>query len=114
MRTIVFDLDGTLVDTAPDLISTLNLVFAGERLPPVAYDDARAHDRRRRAPHDRASFDRRRPKRTERRARSVVSDLHRPLWRAYCRPLAPVSAPRKRAPAARRRRLPPRSLHQQA
>jgi phosphoglycolate phosphatase len=41
MRTIVFDLDGTLVDTAPDLISTLNFVLAGERLPPVGYDDAR-------------------------------------------------------------------------
>jgi phosphoglycolate phosphatase len=41
MRTIVFDLDGTLVDTAPDLISTLNLVLAGEGLPPVAYEDAR-------------------------------------------------------------------------
>ena len=41
MRTIVFDLDGTLVDTAPDLISTLNLVLAGEGLPAVAYDDAR-------------------------------------------------------------------------
>ena len=41
MRTIVFDLDGTLVDTAPDLISTLNLVLAGGGLPPVAYDDAR-------------------------------------------------------------------------
>ncbi len=40
-RTIVFDLDGTLVDTAPDLISTLNLVLAGEGLPPVAYDEAR-------------------------------------------------------------------------
>jgi len=38
MRTIVFDLDGTLVDTAPDLISTLNLVLAGEGLSPVAYD----------------------------------------------------------------------------
>jgi hypothetical protein len=32
MRTIVFDLDGTLVDTAPDLISTLNLVLVGEGL----------------------------------------------------------------------------------
>jgi phosphoglycolate phosphatase len=41
MRTIVFDLDGTLVDSAPDLISTLNLVLAGEGLPPVAYDDGR-------------------------------------------------------------------------
>ena len=41
MRTIVFDLDGTLVDTAPDLISTLNLVLTSEGLPPMAYDDAR-------------------------------------------------------------------------
>ena len=41
MRTIVFDLDGTLVDTAPDLISTLNLVLAGEGLSPLAYDEAR-------------------------------------------------------------------------
>jgi phosphoglycolate phosphatase len=42
MLTIVFDLDGTLVDTAPDLISTLNLVLAGEGLPPVSYDTARS------------------------------------------------------------------------
>ncbi len=41
MLTIVFDLDGTLVDTAPDLISTLNLILAREGLPPVPYDDAR-------------------------------------------------------------------------
>jgi phosphoglycolate phosphatase len=41
MRTIVFDLDGTLVDTAPDLISTLNFVLTGEGLSLVAYDDAR-------------------------------------------------------------------------
>ena len=40
--TIVFDLDGTLIDTAPDLIDTLNLVFAREALPPVPFDDARA------------------------------------------------------------------------
>jgi phosphoglycolate phosphatase len=30
---IVFDLDGTLVDTAPDLIATLNALFAREGLP---------------------------------------------------------------------------------
>ncbi len=28
--TIVFDLDGTLVDTAPDLIDSLNVLFARE------------------------------------------------------------------------------------
>jgi phosphoglycolate phosphatase len=38
---LVFDLDGTLVETAPDLVATLNVVFASEGLPPVAYADAR-------------------------------------------------------------------------
>ena len=37
----VFDLDGTLVDTAPDLVATLNVIFAREGLPPVAYEAAR-------------------------------------------------------------------------
>ncbi len=40
-RTIVFDLDGTLVDTAPDLIGALNYVLAREGLPPVPLDSAR-------------------------------------------------------------------------
>jgi phosphoglycolate phosphatase len=39
--TVVFDLDGTLVDTAPDLVDTLNLVFKREGLPPVDYASAR-------------------------------------------------------------------------
>ena len=39
--TIVFDLDGTLVDTAPDLIATLNTILAREGLPPVAFAAAR-------------------------------------------------------------------------
>jgi len=39
--TIVFDLDGTLVDTAPDLIDTLNVIFVREGIPPVPYETAR-------------------------------------------------------------------------
>lgn len=39
--TIVFDLDGTLVDTAPDLIATLNVIFKREGMTPVVYDTAR-------------------------------------------------------------------------
>jgi len=39
--TIVFDLDGTLVDTAPDLISALNFVLDREGLPPVPLASAR-------------------------------------------------------------------------
>jgi phosphoglycolate phosphatase len=40
--TVVFDLDGTLVDTAPDLIDALNTVFTREQLPPIGYEQARA------------------------------------------------------------------------
>jgi phosphoglycolate phosphatase len=41
MLTIVFDLDGTLIDTAPDLIDTLNFILAQEGLPAVPYATAR-------------------------------------------------------------------------
>jgi phosphoglycolate phosphatase len=37
----VFDLDGTLADTAPDLIGTLNVILERESLPPVRLEDAR-------------------------------------------------------------------------
>ena len=40
-RTVVFDLDGTLVDTAPDLIAALNYVLDREGLPPVPLQSAR-------------------------------------------------------------------------
>jgi phosphoglycolate phosphatase len=40
-RTVVFDLDGTLVDTAPDLIAALNFVLDREGLPPVPLKSAR-------------------------------------------------------------------------
>ena len=39
--TIAFDLDGTLVETAPDLIGTLNLMLAEHGLPPVPLSAAR-------------------------------------------------------------------------
>src|ERR1700745_4164458 len=39
--TIVFDLDGTLVDTAPDLIDALNFVLDREGLQPVPLQAAR-------------------------------------------------------------------------
>src|SRR5258707_11181088 len=39
--TVVFDLDGTLVDTAPDLINALNFVLSREGLPAVPLASAR-------------------------------------------------------------------------
>jgi phosphoglycolate phosphatase len=39
--TIVFDLDGTLIDTAPDLIDTLNHLLARHDLPVVPFESAR-------------------------------------------------------------------------
>src|SRR5476651_1375226 len=40
-RIVVFDLDGTLVDTAPDLIGALNFILDREGLPPVPLHAAR-------------------------------------------------------------------------
>jgi phosphoglycolate phosphatase len=40
-KTVVFDLDGTLVDTAPDLINALNFVLEREGLPAVPLNAAR-------------------------------------------------------------------------
>lgn len=38
---IAFDLDGTLVDTAPDLVGTLNVLLRQEGLAPLPMEDAR-------------------------------------------------------------------------
>jgi phosphoglycolate phosphatase len=40
-KTVVFDLDGTLVDTAPDLINALNFVLEREGMPAVPLRAAR-------------------------------------------------------------------------
>jgi phosphoglycolate phosphatase len=39
--TVVFDLDGTLVDSAPDLVAALNAVFRRSGLSAIEYDAAR-------------------------------------------------------------------------
>jgi phosphoglycolate phosphatase len=39
--TIVFDLDGTLIDTAPDLVDTLNAILSRHDVAPVAFEEAR-------------------------------------------------------------------------
>lgn len=38
---LVFDLDGTLVDSAPDLIATLNIILAREGVEPFPYEQGR-------------------------------------------------------------------------
>ena len=40
-KAIVFDLDGTLVDSAPDLAKALNALLAEERRRPVTVDEVK-------------------------------------------------------------------------
>ena len=40
VRTLAVDLDGTLVDTAPDLMAALNIVLKQEGFPPVRMEEA--------------------------------------------------------------------------
>jgi phosphoglycolate phosphatase len=39
---LVFDLDGTLAETAPDIVSTLNAILAEAGIKPVPFDEARS------------------------------------------------------------------------
>ena len=103
-QTIVFDLDGTLVDTAPDLVDTLNVVFAREGLPAVPYatarnligGGARAMIARGLEAEGRTLG--------HGRARPAVCRLHRSLYRPHRRPLAAVSRSDRRARRAGRPR----------
>jgi 2-phosphoglycolate phosphatase len=38
VRTVLFDLDGTLLDTAPDMVAALNALRLENELPPLPYD----------------------------------------------------------------------------
>jgi len=42
IKTVLFDLDGTLLDTAPDLAQALNKVLEEEGRPPIPFERARA------------------------------------------------------------------------
>jgi phosphoglycolate phosphatase len=41
MRAVIFDLDGTLIDSAPDIGASLNRVLAADGLKPVTQEDLR-------------------------------------------------------------------------
>lgn len=43
VEAVLFDLDGTLVDTAPDLVAVLNRLLSDSGRPPAAYAVARNH-----------------------------------------------------------------------
>ena len=41
MQAILFDLDGTLIDTAPDIAAALNLALHRRGLPPATLEQVR-------------------------------------------------------------------------
>ena len=91
MLTIVFDLDGTLIDTAPDLIDTLNFTLAGHALPTVPYAQASALiGGGARGMIERALILEGRSRR-DRGRRHPLRGIRRPLWRTYRRPVAALS-----------------------
>ena len=41
IKTVLFDLDGTLIDTAPDMAAALDMLCREENQPPVSYEQVR-------------------------------------------------------------------------
>ncbi len=95
--TIAFDLDGTLVDTAPDLVASLNIILAEEGLPPCRSTTcARWSGRGAKAPAGARLRGRRRAAGRGRAGPRPGRALHRPLPRPH--------RPRERALPRRGRR----------
>ena len=42
LKVVLFDLDGTLLDTAPDMVNALNRLREQEQLPPLPYEQVRS------------------------------------------------------------------------
>ena len=41
IKTVLFDLDGTFIDTANDLISTANEIYSKNNKPSISYEEGR-------------------------------------------------------------------------
>jgi phosphoglycolate phosphatase len=53
LRAVLFDLDGTVLDTAPDMVGALNVLRLENREPALPYEDVRgvvSHGSARRSP----------------------------------------------------------------
>ena len=93
--TIVFDLDGTLVDTAPDLIATLNVVFAASGSSRSTYEEARNMIGGGARRHDRAGAHLHGRTCTSGGDRPDVRATSSPTTRPHRRPVAAVPRPRR-------------------
>ena len=111
--TLVFDLDGTLADTAPDLMAALNFVLTREGVAPLPVAAARRLLGAGGRVADPARLRRSRPRARRGDARTPVRRLSRPLQRPHRRRHDAVSRRRRLPRPLRRRRLAARRLHQQ-
>ena len=114
-RAVVFDLDGTLVETAADIHAVLAEVLAEAGLVGAGSARRPRHDRRRCQGADRAGARRDRPSRpTQRQRRHAARPVPRALRRGPL-PAQRALSRRPRAPGrAARGRLAARPVHQQA
>ena len=112
IRLIVFDLDGTLIDSRRDLADSANALLADFDAPPLPEARGRRHGRRRRA-HAGGARARRRPAVDDRRRRRRSRDSSRIYDRRLIESYAPTPASPTGSPRLARAGW-PRRPHQQA